>query len=317
MQDKKKNILRLFRDFLLLIVLIIPPVMIIIRHYSIEHSFLSMIYFGREFKANRLEEVNNVNPPTLSKMGYDGQFYAQIALDPFLIRNDLERALDDPAYRSRRIGLPLLAFCLGLGEPGWILQVYALLNVALWLLLLTALGRFIGYQNLKDVLLAIALLWSTGTLVSVARALPDLPAAVLGVLAIFLHQNWITAAFLLGGSALFKETAALSFIAIQYRDKRGGKGIKRIIISALIMLLPITLWVVYVQARMTTGSLGGSNNFAFPLSGFVQKLWETSHGFWRGFPQNSVSRQVVFRVRNPLPPVSGGSGDVFVRKTAL
>ena len=97
--------------------------------------------------------------------------------------------MDNPLYRSRRIGLPLLAYCLGLGKPAWILQVYSLLNVVFWLLLLAVLGRCFGFQRPRDILLAIAMLWSTGTLTSIEHSLTDLPAAVLGFLAVFVNTN--------------------------------------------------------------------------------------------------------------------------------
>jgi hypothetical protein len=170
-----------------------------------------------------------------------------------LTRDDLERALDAPLYRSRRIGLPLLAYCLGLGKPAWILQVYSLLNVVFWLLLLAALGRFIGFQRPRDVLLAIAMLCATGTLNSIEHSLTDLPAATLGVLAVFFNHQWVACAFFLGGAALVKETAALSFAAAPLFKKGNPLNIKRVLVSLLIMVLPIALWFIYVQVTMTVG----------------------------------------------------------------
>ena len=47
-----------------LIGLLFVPVLILIKHYAPQSGFLGLIYFGQEFKASRLEEVNKVNPPT-------------------------------------------------------------------------------------------------------------------------------------------------------------------------------------------------------------------------------------------------------------
>jgi hypothetical protein len=80
-----------------------------------EHGCLALIRFGENFEARALPEVRALDPPALSPWGYDGQFYAQIALDPTLQNPDLERALDSPHYRARRIGLPALAALFGLG----------------------------------------------------------------------------------------------------------------------------------------------------------------------------------------------------------
>ncbi|HJX30982.1 MAG TPA: hypothetical protein VJ624_03915 [Thermodesulfobacteriota bacterium] len=277
-----------------LIVILFVPILILIKHYAPQSGFLGLIYFGQEFKASRMEEINNINPPTTNNAGYDGQFYAQIAMDPLLTRRDLKGALDNPLYRSRRIGLSLLAYCLGLGKPAWILQAYALLNVVFWLLLLAALGRFIGFQRPRDVLLVIAMLWSTGTLTSIERALTDFPAAVLGVLAVFFNHQWITSAFLLGGAALFKETSALSFAVALWIDKGKRLDIKRNIVSVLIMGLPITLWFIYVQVTMTAGNNTGINTFAFPFASLVHKLWKASYDFAGVFLQGPDHQQTYF-----------------------
>ena len=150
-----------------------------------------MIRFGEKFKDRALPEIQELSGVWSGRGGYDGQFYAQLALRPALNDEALDRALDNPSYRARRIGLPFLAYCLGAGKSASVLQIYALLNVAFWLLLLAAIMRFIGYTRPRDLLLAAALLWTTGTLTSVARALTDLPAVVLGVLAIYSSRRWV------------------------------------------------------------------------------------------------------------------------------
>ena len=61
--------------------------------------------------------------------GYDGLYYAQIAQDPTLRNPELPRAMDNFAYRARRILPPALAWLAGLGRPAWVIEAYALLNV--------------------------------------------------------------------------------------------------------------------------------------------------------------------------------------------
>ena len=55
---------------------------------------------------------------------------------------------------------------------------------------LAAFLRHVGLERPRDFLLAAALLWSTGTLVSLQRALTDFPAAALGVVAQTLASVW-------------------------------------------------------------------------------------------------------------------------------
>ena len=146
------------------------------------------------------------------------------------------------------------------------------------------------------------MLWSTGTLNSIERSLIDLPAATLGVLALFFNHQWFACAFLLGGAALFKETSVLSF-AVALGIKKGKRlDLKRIFVSVLIMVLPLALWVVYVQARMTAGSNVGTNQFAVPFSALVHKLWKAPHDFAGVFLQGPVHPQAydLFEILAPL-----------------
>ena len=49
--------------------------------------------------------------------GYDGLYYAQIAYDPTLRSPELPRAMDNFAYRARRILPPALAWLFAAGQP--------------------------------------------------------------------------------------------------------------------------------------------------------------------------------------------------------
>ena len=113
---RSDNMLKKCGRWSFIIMLMIIPVLILVENYSPQHGFLSLILFGQEFKATRLHEINSLNPPTKSQWGYDGQMYAQIALDPLLSRHDLKRALDAPSHRARRIGLSFFSFCLQSGK---------------------------------------------------------------------------------------------------------------------------------------------------------------------------------------------------------
>ena len=225
-------------------------------------------------------------------------------MQPALTDAALARALDNPVYRARRIGLPLLAFCLGLGKPAWILQIYALLNFAFWLLLFAALGRYAGYRRPRDLLLALALLWSTGTLISMARALTDFPATVLGFLAMFSCRHWLTTACFFGATGLFRETSVLSFAAAPWRDQQHGIDKKRLLVLILIMGLPLALWLIYVQAQLAAGAMAGNNqSFAFPLLGFVHKLTLAANN-WMARPAGGPFDQQAVRAFEVLCPLS-------------
>ena len=76
----------------------------------------------RQPPLNRFEHVYVFADST----GYDGQFYHYIAHDPFL-RSDLQRYIDSPRLRYRRILIPVLAYALASGHAEWVDRAYELI----------------------------------------------------------------------------------------------------------------------------------------------------------------------------------------------
>ncbi|OGW81861.1 MAG: hypothetical protein A3G33_00600 [Omnitrophica bacterium RIFCSPLOWO2_12_FULL_44_17] len=270
-----------YKTIAFMIILIAVPAVILVNAYSIRSGFLGLILFGQDFKSVRLQAVNMIAPPDNHISGYDGQFYAQIALDPLLMSNDTLKSVDYAPARARRIGLPFLAFILGVGKPAWILQVYALLNFVFWFLLLAMIYRCVGLRTSKDFLLAISVLWSTGTLTSLTRSLTDLPAAVLitGAVLFYGHRNFPMS--FLGFAALCRETSVLSFPALIWPDKKQNIRFKQLATSCLILIGPLAAWLLYVYFRTDRPELVRAvDNLAFPLAGIIQKLMIVSGGLW-------------------------------------
>src|SRR5476649_2445749 len=99
-----------------------------------------------------------MKPAVMAGDGYDGQFYAQIALDPTFRRPDLPGALDNPGFRGQRIFLPAIAHVLGLGRPKAVLFIYAALNLAFWYALLAALVRQLPAASTRSFLVLFAIM---------------------------------------------------------------------------------------------------------------------------------------------------------------
>ncbi|MGD9975753.1 MAG: hypothetical protein AB7S77_22065 [Desulfatirhabdiaceae bacterium] len=258
------------------VLLSIMPILILLTSFDSRYGFLQLIHFGQNFQDNVLPEIRDFDMPELTPYGYDGQFYAQIAVDPLLRHDGLKQATygeGELAYRARRIGLPLLAYLLGIGQPFLILQAYALLNFLFWILLLIILNRFQNLNSAKGILLATAIMWSTGTLTSLARAVPDLPAAVFTVLALVAHSSRTSGMFL-GVAALFKETAILSFPRVAWPERKDGKNtIRNFMVSAILVFAPIVIWLIYIYFQLAVTTLQqGTGNFSFPFSGVFNKV---------------------------------------------
>lgn len=273
----KRALLRHFvhhnwKPVVLFVLLAIIPFGIVIDQYTSEEGFIPVIQFGQRWKGRQLEEVRALDVDILSRFGYDGQFYAQIAVDPSLQHPDMQRALDRPQYRARRVGLSLIAFVLGGGQTWWILQSYALLNLFFWILLFILIWKSIGFHRFRDICLAISLLWTTGTLVSVGKALTDLPAVVLSMTTIAMPISGFWFFLLLGFTGLVKETSILSFPIAYGEFKKSGwwslNGLK----NGLLLILPLAVWILYVQFTLASGRPVGSGNFAIPILNIYDKV---------------------------------------------
>jgi hypothetical protein len=240
-------------------------------------GFTSLIGFGAKIDARCLDKLRNIPHAVDSKStGYDGQFYAQLALSPALDDPQLAEALDNKGYRSRRILFSWTAWAMGLGRPAWVIEAYALQNVLFWLGAAVLLLRWLPPTRWFHFFQWAAILFSRGWMESVSWSLLDGPALFLTLLGVWLSDRrrpyWGTA--LVGLSALGKETNLLAGLALLPEFRCNAKGAKDAAIRGLLLILPIVLWLAAVSFRFGMGGSAGMANFAVPLGGWVYKSVE-------------------------------------------
>jgi hypothetical protein len=257
-----------------------------IARWSQPHTGLSsLICFGDQFAARRVPALSEVPLYTYPLSGYDGQFYAQLAVtgDPFA--PDLKNALDGPSYRGRRILLPALAHLAGLGRPAWIIQAYALANLLCFVVLAALLARWwFPPTDLHNLLRWVGTLFGSGTLVSVTRSLTDTPALLviaLGGRLVEKNRHLIGAA-VLAVAGLVRETSVLCAAAFAPTTEPERRTWPRAALAALLCLAPISIWAAVLNLRYGGGV--GTRNFDLPFVSLARKLAEICrlarvHGF--------------------------------------
>jgi len=186
--------------------------------------------------------------PRCGRHGYDGQFYAALATDPFLRSPDTVKALDAPGYRASRILLPMLAWCAAFGNArgaivayqvlSWTLSVLAVVAVALWL-----------RDDERSPWWSLALVASAGLVTAIFRSTQDGAAVLLIVGTLWLAQRRAHGGALVAGSAanLCRETGYLATLAIGVCELL-ARRYRWALLYVLVPLVPQLAWQAYLQA---------------------------------------------------------------------
>lgn len=241
--------------------------------YHPQKGFTALILFGDRFDNASIENTGAHVYRTSD--GYDGQFYAKLALNPLLLRPFADRELDNPPYRANRILLPWMAAVFGLGDPKAVLHVYAALNIIAWFLLAALLLRWFPPGSLPSFVAWSGILLSTGMVTSLMRALVDGPSLLLLAAAMALVESGRggTGSVMLGVSGLAKETnllAAPGFFAGE--SSVGGKW-RRGLLRLTFIFAPLCLWLLYVRGNIVPPGLGErSPDFSLPFVELVRKF---------------------------------------------
>ncbi len=273
----------------------------------------SLILFGEHFAPGRLPALRDVPLYTYAGQdGYDGQFYAQMAVAGNPFDRALERALDSPPYRERRLLLPLAVHALGLGRPAAIIQIFALANLFCLALLAALLARWwFPPSDLHNLCRWAGVLFGAGMVVSASRSLTDGPALLLvaiGVRQIERGRTWPAAA-VLALAGFTRETSVLAAVAFWPPREATVQARRRALLAALACVGPIVAWMAILAARH--GRVGGLSNFAPPFSALAAKARELAAA-WRarGFDASvrdeiliaaALAVQIAFVAARPRP----------------
>ncbi len=241
---------------------------VFVPHFHRATGLTSLIRFGEERQQKLAPELTGV-PVYLvpHHHGFDGQYYAHMALHPPWKYHDLSDHYDFPAYRLRRIFLPALAWALGLGRPLWIVHVYSFFNVLAWLGLAALLTAWLPLRDWTNFGRWTGCLLAAGVLESLRGSLTDLPALLmmLGAMRLWETRRLRSGTAFWVASVLSRDTVALSLLGLLWPWPPRARGIVRLAVLGGLIVLPTALWTLYVSHYFPTSSVGVEGNFNWPF----------------------------------------------------
>jgi len=207
------------------------------------------------------------------ELGYDGQFFLAIALDPGLQQGGSVAALDNPRYRYRRIFYPFLASLISLGYKPAVPYALVGINGACLVGIVFVVALWFQESGLSPWLGLLAL-GIVGVWIVFFLSTADLLASFLLIISLYAYFHcrvWITA-LAMAAAGLTHETLLLVLGGFWF-----GALLKRnwrdLLILAL-AILPAGVWNIHVlKALPVHGSTTGFfENFTLPAEGAVTKI---------------------------------------------
>jgi len=210
------------------------------------------------------------------EVGYDGQQFLTIALDPALNNSESIRALDNPRYRYRRIMYPLLGYFIGFGKP--IIVSYALVGINIFCIVSLVFLSSIFMMREKEAtkkqkwLLPFLTLAITGIWVSLFLSTADLLGTTLflGGLVILKQDKNAIAALCFGLACLTRETylaVIIIFIIFNLLESRW----KSLLYNSA-AIIPSLFWNIFVIINLSGGTTGIRENIGLPFVGVIEKI---------------------------------------------
>jgi hypothetical protein len=218
--------------------------------------------------------------------GYDGQFFYRLALDPFDWARTAFGITMDQSYRYTRIGYPLLAWLVSLGQHRFVPVALVAVNLVC-VAAMAVLGGILARQSGRHALWGLAFAAYFGLVISVGRdtAEPLAEACMLAGLLAYRRARSALAAAAFAAGALTRETILLApaaiavtrIIAIIRRRARPGP-------ADVAWVVPAAAYgALQVAARFVLRGefpllANGSRNLAVPFTALIDALrYDAAH----------------------------------------
>ena len=267
-------------------------------------GFTYLVMFGDKENARFIPELKAVNHYELqSSAGYDGAYYAQLAMQPHLSSPSLKVAVDNLAYRARRMLFSWTAHGLALGNPERALQIFSVQNIVCWVLLAALLLRWFPATSWENFLRWFAVLCCYGLFFSVRGSLVDGPSLLLiasGLALLESGRPWWAAA-VLGVAGLGKETNVLGGAALARPAAPTPRAWLQVALRGAVVVLPILVWIAVLRTWLGPSDDLGIRNFTWPLVEYGRKWLDTISDLvadgWDSFAFSSLLMLIALTVQ--------------------
>lgn len=206
------------------------------------------------------------------EIGYDGQQFLSIALDPWLQNQDSLETFDSPKYRYRRILYPLLGYLLSLGNRNLIPYVLVVINCLCIILLVFFIGLDM-HKHQQPVWQSLLVLVVPGIWIILSFSTADLLSSLLLAIAIYCyrsHKNIYTS-ISLSLACLTREPMLLVWLGFLLTSIYERK--RQQMLHLFWAWIPPVAWNIYVLFRFSDrGTSGIRENFGWPLAGIADKI---------------------------------------------
>lgn len=250
-----------------------------LRYYEPGVGFTYVLDFGQMAGLREMPELEATpHYVHVGLPGYDGQFYAQLALRPAASDPALLKAIDNPPYRARRMMMGWTAWLAGGGRPFAVLNAFALINLGAWLALGALLLRWFPPAGLHDFLRWAGVMLSAGMLASLRHALTDGPAllALAGAVALVESRQRWPAIGAIAAAGLTRETSLLGAAVFAPTNWRARREWWRALGAVALVVLPLALWLLHLRGlwRGSVAEGSGFANLTAPFAGYVERWQE-------------------------------------------
>jgi hypothetical protein len=209
----------------------------------------------------------------VGKRGNDGQQFLALATDPFQIDPGTSAAVDNPIYRGKRLLYPLLAWVLGLGQPGLIAWAMGLINVVCIAVASGLVARWAQLEH-RSPQWGLAVLTLPGYWITLSLDTADLLATTLMLAAALAwrEQRIALGSAALSAALLSRETALLAWAATGLSAL--WRRHWRWLVPLALVPLPLLAWTVSLRGRFPAvpDAALASLHFTWPLAGVLVKV---------------------------------------------